>query len=613
MSSGAEAEAPRRDNDEQPVRRAVLRAEVDNPRHVPFLRIIRLFRPYSARVVLLLLIVLVSAASSLASPFLIRAILDQALPERNSVLLTILALAMLAVALGGSAMSVATSWLSNRIGQQVMHDLRVAVYTHLQRMSFGFFTRTRTGDVQSRITNDIGGVDAILTSTAANGIQGVVRIVAIAISAVVLDWKLAIFALVVLPVYLGFTFGLGRKRRTVVQSRQQRMANMTSLVQESMSVAGVLLAKTMGRQDELRRRFSEESRAIADNEVEAAMLGRWRLASRRASLTIIPAVVYWIAGMTATHGMSAVSIGTIVASVSLLNRMVSPASSLQGIGLNLSTSIAVFARIFDVLDLPLDTPERPGSTHLTIHQGTITLHNLSFRYDPDDTTTPWALHNINLTLPAGTTTAIVGHTGSGKTTLAYLIARLYQPTTGHIELDHTDLRDITAASLANAVGFVSQETYLFHASIADNLRFAAPTATDTDIHTAARAARIHHHIATLPQGYDTIVGERGYRFSGGERQRIAITRLLLRNPPIVILDEATSALDNHTEHAVQEALDELSRGRTTIAIAHRLSTIRNADHIIVLDHGEIIEQGTRQELLAQGGHFATLANQTHIN
>jgi ATP-binding cassette subfamily B protein len=480
-------------------------------------------------------------------------------------------------------------------------------------MSFGFFTRTRTGDVQSRITNDIGRVTDIVNTMAASIVGSAATVVAVGVGILVLDWKLALVTLVVIPVYLLLTLNIGRERRGVVQKRQARLSNLSSLVEESMSVAGVLLAKTMGRQGELRRRFSEESQEISNAEVVAAMMGRWRITIRRASLTLIPAIVYWIIGVTLAHNATAISIGTIVASVSLLNRMATPIGDLQGIGLNLSTSIAVFARIFDVLDLPLDTPERPGSTHLTIHQGTITLHNLSFRYDPDDTTTPWALHNINLTLPAGTTTAIVGHTGSGKTTLAYLIARLYQPTTGHIELDHTDLRDITAASLANAVGFVSQETYLFHASIADNLRFAAPTATDTDIHTAARAARIHHHIASLPQGYDTIVGERGYRFSGGERQRIAITRLLLRNPPIVILDEATSALDNHTEHAVQEALDELSRGRTTIAIAHRLSTIRNADHIIVLDHGEIIEQGTRQELLAQGGHFATLANQTHIN
>jgi ATP-binding cassette subfamily B protein len=590
--------------------RARLAAVPPEQRALLIRRIIGLFAPHRRKIALLFLVIAVQAVSGVAAPFFVQDIIDRALPERSIPIVTFDALGMIAGTAVGSVFSVAMAWQSNRIGQQVMHDLRVAVYSHLQRMSFGFFTRTRTGDVQSRIANDIGGVDAIITNTLASAIQGVIRILAIAIAIIVLDWKLAIFALIILPVYLAFTYGLGRKRRAIVQSRQLRMANLASLVQESLSVAGVLLAKTMGRQQELRARFVAESQEIANNEVQAATVGRWRLASRGTIMTVVPAIVYWIAGMTAAQGMSVVSIGTVVAAVSLLNRTVSPAAALQGLGLNVSTSIAIFARIFDVLDLPVDISDQAGATELTVRSGTVRLEDVSFCYDDS---TEAAIRHLSLTIPAGTTTAIVGHTGSGKTTLAYLVARLYEPTSGAVLIDDTDLRSVTLDSLARAVGFVSQETYLFHASIADNLRFANPDADDADLELAARAARIHQHITTLPRGYDTVVGERGYRFSGGERQRIAIARLLLRDPSIVILDEATSALDNETERAVQDALDELSRNRTTIAIAHRLSTIRNADQVVVLDHGVIVERGTPQQLLTLGGHFATLANPTRTS
>ena len=589
--------------------RATLRAEVESPQRVPLRRIVGLFRPYTGKVALLTLVVLTQAACSLASPFLIRAILDQALPQRNVTLLSILAGGMVAVALISSGLFAATTKLSSGVSQQVMHDLRVAVYTRLQDMSFGFFARTRTGDLQSRITNDIGAVTDIVNTMAASVLQSAATIVAVGVGVILLDWKLALITLIVIPGYLLLTMGVGRKRRAVVARRQARLSNLSSIVEESISVAGVLLAKTMGRQDELRRRFATESQEISNSDVAAAMMGRWRITIRRASLTLIPAIVYWIIGVTLAHNATAISIGTVVATVSLLNRMASPIGELQGIGLNMSTSMVVFGRIFEVLDLPSDIVERPDVVELAAVDGTVRLDDVSFSYEDDGA---YALRHIDLTLAVDTTTAVVGHTGSGKTTLAYLVARLHEPTEGRILIDGTDLREFSFASWAKAVGFVSQETYLFHATIAENLRFAHPGATDEEIHRAASAARIHEHIRSLPEGYDTVVGERGYRFSGGERQRIAIARLLLRDPSIVILDEATSALDNETERAIQEALDELSRGRTMIAIAHRLSTIRNAKQIVVLDHGAIVERGTYEELIALDGTFAALSRETSI-
>jgi ATP-binding cassette subfamily B protein len=353
------------------------------------------------------------------------------------------------------------------------------------------------------------------------------------------------------------------------------------------------------------RRFSGESGELADLEVRARMAGRWRMASVQMSFAIMPAAVYWFAGESIASGGHAISIGTVVAFTTLQTRVLFPIQSLLSVGLEVQTSLALFGRIFEYLDLPVDIVERPSARALEHVRGDVRLEDVWFRYGSDS---PWTLEEISAEIPAGTRTALVGETGSGKTTLAYLVARLYEPQRGCVSIDGVDIRDATLRSLAATVGLVSQETYLFHASIRENLRFACPEASDEEIEDAARAAQIHDLISSLPDGYDTPVGERGYRFSGGEKQRMAIARTVLRNPPVLILDEATSALDNETERAVQQALDELSRGRTTIAIAHRLSTIRDADQILVLDAGRIVERGSHDELLALGGRYAALAS-----
>src|SRR3954463_6708342 len=569
------------------------------------MRIARLFRPYRGRLAAVGALIGLSALAGVASPFLLRAVLDQAIPQRDTTLLALLVGGMVAVAVVNGVLSVSQTYLSNHVGQRVMHDLRRAVYRHLQRLPLAFFTRTRTGEVQSRIANDIGGVQSVVTTTATSIVQNVTTVLATVTAMVLLDWRLAVFSLAVLPLFVWMSRRVGAQRKRITAQRQETMADISTLVEESLSVSGILLGKTMGRSAELADRFDDESARLADLEVRGRMAGRWVMATIQMTFAVMPALVYLVAGLLIADGSETISIGTVVAFTTLQNRILFPAQSLLSVGVDVQSSLALFERIFEYLDLPVEL--RDGHRELALAEGRVRFDDVWFRYDDSDPAHPWTLRAIDLEAAPGTKTAIVGETGAGKTTLGYLVARLYDAERGAISIDGTDVREATFTSLAASVGLVSQDTYLFHASVADNLRFAKPDATDEELVAAARAAPIHDLIASLPEGYDTLVGERGYRFSGGEKQRIAIARTVLRNPPVLVLDEATSALDTETERAVQGALDDLAEGRTTIAIAHRLSTVRDSDQIVVLDGGEIVERGAHDELLARGGRYAALA------
>jgi ATP-binding cassette subfamily B protein len=582
---------------ERPADRAVRRANLR--------RVARLFRPHELTLGSVLVLIAISAVLGIVSPFLLRAVLDTAIPEKDTALLSELVGGMIAIAVLTGVIGVGQTWLSNIVGQRVMHDLRAAVYAHLQRLSLAFFTRTRTGEVQSRIANDIGGVDTVVTSTATSVVSNVTTVIATVVAMFLLDWRLAVFALALLPLFVFLTRRVGEERRRITTTRQRTLADISTLVEESLSVSGILLGKTMGRSAALTERFRDRSADLARLEVQQRMAGRWVMASIQTTFAVMPALVYWFGGWSFAHGGDAISIGTLVAFTTLQTRLFFPIGQLLSVGIDVQTSLALFDRVFEYLDLPVDLDEKPDAVDLGPCRGDVAFEGVWFRYAPD---APWTLEDVTVDVPAGTKLAIVGETGAGKTTMGYLVARLYDAERGRVTIDDHDVRDVTFASLARTVGVVSQETYLFHASVRENLRFARPDASDEELEEAARAARIHDLIVSLADGYETLVGERGYRFSGGEKQRIAIARTILRNPPVLVLDEATSSLDTQTERAVQDALDRLAEGRTTIAIAHRLSTVRDADQIVVLDGGRIVERGLHEELLDLGGRYASLVS-----
>jgi ATP-binding cassette subfamily B protein len=617
-------------------------------------RILALFRPYRMRLALVLVMIVASSALSLVSPFLLVTVLDKGILRHDQTALALGVIGMIVIAIVTAAASVWQTYLSNQIGQRVMHGLRASVYEHLQQLSLAFFTRTRTGEVQSRIANDIGGLDQVVTTTATTIAQNATTVVGSLVAMCILDVRLALISLVFVPLFVWLTRRVGKVRRRITTQQQKRLADLSSLVAESLSVSGIMLGKTMGRGGDLANRFTGESRDLAELEVRSRMAGRWVMSTIQMTFAIQPAIIYWLAGQ---NFVGHISIGEVVAFTTLQTRLLFPIQSLLSVGTDIESSLALFDRIFEYLDLPIDIVEAdlPVSLRRDEVLGEVRLENVSFRYDgqpiaerptssapaelasptapadgpapaelvspsaPADGPAPaelpnesapadssWTLRHIDLVVPAGTRTAVVGETGSGKTTLGYLVARLYEPQEGRVTIDGVDLRDLSLASLADTVGVVSQETYLFHATVRENLRFARPEASDDEIEDAARTAHIHDLIASLPQGYDTVVGERGYRFSGGEKQRMAIARTVLRNPPVLVLDEATSSLDTQTEFQVQAELERLAEGRTTITIAHRLSTVRDAEQIVVVDKGQIVERGTHEELLQRGGPYAAL-------
>ncbi|AXH93022.1 ABC transporter ATP-binding protein [Micromonospora aurantiaca] len=583
--------------------RTVSPAEKAQAREVSLRRIGGLFTAHRGPLATVVAIIVASSIIAMATPFLLRSVIDRALPERDLTLLAWLVAGMVAVAAVTAVLGVAQTWISTRVGQEVMHRLRADVFAHLQRQSIGFFVRTRTGEVQSRITNDIGGMQAVVTSTATSIAANLTTVVATTIAMLALSWRLTLVSAVVLPPALWLTRRVARLRREITAQRQRELADLTVTIEEGLSVSGVRLAKTLGTGPALVDRFTASSARLVDLELRSELAGRWRMAAMSIVFAAIPAVIYLSAGLPGTAGT--LTIGTLVAFTALQGNLFRPLMGLLNVGVTLTASLALFARIFEYLDLPVEVaePARPVPLDPATARGHLRVEDVTFSYPGSDTA---ALAGVSLDVPAGTSLALVGETGSGKSTLAALISRLHDPDAGRITIDGIDLRDLRAADLAAVVGVVSQETYLLHGTVRDNLRYARPDATDAEIEAAARAARIHDLVTALPDGYDTMVGSRGHRFSGGEQQRLAIARTLLRDPRILVLDEATSALDTETERAVQRALDELARGRTVVTIAHRLSTVRDADRIAVLDHGRIVESGTHDALLDRRGRYAAL-------
>ncbi|HET7182075.1 MAG TPA: ABC transporter ATP-binding protein [Candidatus Limnocylindrales bacterium] len=604
-------------------------------------RITAFFRPYRRKVFVVLGAILLTSFIGLINPILLKLLIDIAIPQRDWGLLNLFVGLMIVLPIVSGLIGVGQSYLNNMIGQNVMHDLRTALYAHLQAMPLRFFTDTKTGEIQSRLANDVGGVQSVVTDTAASLTSNVAIALSTIVAMVIIDWRLTLLSLGMLPFFMYLTFRVGKVNREVRGDTQKALAEMSAATEETLSVSGMLLSKTFGQQQAAIDRFSSLNRRLANLQIRQAMVGRWFFMIIGTIFSITPAFVYWLAGYLAVNNdPSAPTIGDIVAFTTLQSRLFFPLGQLLNVQVEIQGALALFDRIFEYLGLDPEIVDAPDAIDLSAQpvRGRIRFRDVSFTYptpppapvaatdmDADGTgepsiaepsiaepsiaetaALPFGLRDIDFEAEPGQLVALVGPSGSGKTTTTYLVPRLYDAEAGSVEIDGMDVRTISLVSLGRVIGFVTQETYLFHDTVRANLLYAKPEATQAELEAAARAAAIHDRISELPLGYDTIVGERGYKLSGGEKQRIAIARVLLKDPRILILDEATSALDTVSERLIQRALERLERGRTTIAIAHRLSTILRADQILVYEGGRIVERGTHASLLARGGLYARL-------